>query len=289
MSVGIYLHFGLDRLLSFPRPRRHGTDRNPGIAFASLGSTERQYWDSLGDDFGAVFDVTGSDRGGVLRRAIGRYGKGARVAADYGCGVGRTLPLLAPRFRRVHALELAPRLLELARGRCAPFENVVFHRADLSRSAAGVGGVELGVCVNVLLSPDRGRRRAVLRTIRRSLAKRSHLVVVVPSLESALFTNGRLIEWNRRAGLRGAALLRESLTPSGRAARDLFVESVLDAGGAPTRHYLREDAIVTLQDGGFEVAAAHKVEYDWDSQFHRPPRWMGAPLPWDWLLVARPA
>ena len=76
MSVGIYLHFGLDRLLSFPRPRRHGTDRNPGIAFASLGSTERQYWDSLGDDFGAVFDVTGSDRGGVLRRAIGRYGKG---------------------------------------------------------------------------------------------------------------------------------------------------------------------------------------------------------------------
>ena len=44
---------------------------------------ERQYWDSLGDDFEAVFDVTGSDLRGVLRRAVARYGRGARVAADY--------------------------------------------------------------------------------------------------------------------------------------------------------------------------------------------------------------
>lgn len=250
---------------------------------------ERQYWDSLGNDFEEVFDVTGRDRRGVLRRAVVRYGRGARVAADYGCGIGRTLPLLAARFRHVHALEFAPRLLAIARDRCGALSNVAFHRADLTRSTSGVSGVQLGVCVNVLLSPDRGRRRAMLGTMRRSLARRGHLILVVPSLESALFTNSRLVEWNRRAGLRGAELLREALTPSGRAARDLFAEGVLDAGGTRTMHYLREEATVALQDAGYESVEVRKVEYAWSSQFHRPPKWMGAPLPWDWLLVARPA
>ena len=250
---------------------------------------ERQYWDSLGNDFEEVFDVTGRDRRGVLRRAVVRYGRGARVAADYGCGIGRTLPLLAARFRHVHALEFAPRLLAIARDRCGALSNVAFHRADLTRSTSGVSGVQLGVCVNVLLSPDRGRRRAMLGTMRRSLARRGHLILVVPSLESALFTNSRLVEWNRRAGLHGAALLREALTPSARAARDLFAEGVLDAGGTRTMHYLREEATVALQDAGYEPVEVRKVEYAWSSQFHRPPKWMGAPLPWDWLLVARPA
>ena len=54
-------------------------------------------------------------------------------------------------------------------------------------------------------------------------------------------------------------------------------------------HYLREEATVALQDAGYEPVAVRKVEYAWSSQFHRTPKWMGAPLPWDWLLVARPA
>ena len=64
---------------------------------------------------------------------------------------------------------------------------------------------------------------------------------------------------------------------------------MLDAGGTRTMHYLREEATVALQDAGYEPVEVRKVEYAWSSQFHRPPKWMGAPLPWDWLLVARPA
>ncbi|MAG16654.1 MAG: methyltransferase type 11, partial [Phycisphaerae bacterium] len=30
-----------------------------------------------------------------------------------------------------------------------------------------------------------------------------------------------------------------------------------------------------------------KIEYDWTTEFHNPPRWLGTPLPWDWLFVAR--
>ena len=44
------------------------------------GSRERGYWDGLGDDFSEVLDVTASDAGGVLRRALTRHGRGVRVA-----------------------------------------------------------------------------------------------------------------------------------------------------------------------------------------------------------------
>jgi hypothetical protein len=30
-----------------------------------------------------------------------------------------------------------------------------------------------------------------------------------------------------------------------------------------------------------------KIEYDWNTEFLRPPRWLDHPRPWDWLVVAK--
>ena len=54
-----------------------------------------------------------------------------------------------------------------------------------------------------------------------------------------------------------------------------------------TKHYLREEATLLLIEAGFAVSSCDKVEYDWDTEFEDPPRWMKTPGPWDWLLVAR--
>lgn len=250
---------------------------------------DRRSWHALGEGFDdSVFDVVGSDLRGVVRDAVDRHRVGTRVAAEFGCGIGRTLPLLASRYREVFAIDFAASLLEIARHGCRALDNVRYVRADLSRSSGGVAQVQLALCVNALLAPEREKRLGLLRTIRRSLARRSRLVLVVPSLESALYTNRRLIEWNQRSGLRGRQRFRESIPATARTARDTL-DGVVDLQGFRTKHHLREELLVDLRETGFEPLEVAKVEYAWRHYFERPPRWMGAPLPWDWLAVAKPA
>jgi SAM-dependent methyltransferase len=245
------------------------------------------YWDSLHESFeDAVFDPVGSDVRGAFWRALDRFSAGARRAADYGCGTGRQLPALAARFESVVGLDFAPRLVEVARRRCAGLDNVEIAPADLRRSALPARNIELGVCVNAWIMPRIEERTAMLRAIRRSLAPGAPLVLIVPSLEAGLYANERLIEWNRRSGLRGASLMREGIAATAAAARDLL-QGVIDLDGSRTKHFLREEAHSLLRDAHFEVVHEERIEYPWETYFDDPPRWLVEPLPWDWLFVAR--
>jgi SAM-dependent methyltransferase len=246
-----------------------------------------RFWDSIAGSFEeSIFDVLASDQNQVLRTAIARYADGVDVAADFGCGVGRMLPLLAPRCPTVYAVDFAPRLLQMARRRCEAFANLKFVQADLYRTSGPVRGVQLAVAVNALISPDPVNRLKMLRSIRRCLRKGAHLLIVVPSLESELLANARLIEWNQAAGLRGRRRFEECLRTDQRAARNLL-EGIIDLEGLLTKHYLREELVGWLTANGVRQISVDKVEYAWNTYFKRPPRWMSHPLPWDWLFVGR--
>jgi len=234
----------------------------------------------------AVFDPVASDVHGAFWRAVRRFGRGVSTVADYGCGTGRQLPGLAKRFDSVVGLDFAPKLLEVAAARTAAHENVDLRRTDLRRPIARLRGVELGVCVNAWIMPSHEDRTLALRHIRASLAPGAPLVLVVPALEAALYVNERLIEWNRRSGLRGRALLREGIEATPEAARDLL-HGVIDLDRSRTKHFLREEALTRLRDARFDIVHEDRVEYPWDAYFDRPPRWLDEPRPWDWLFVAR--
>lgn len=236
----------------------------------------------------AVFDPVASDVRGAFWRAVRRFGRGASRVADYGCGTGRQLPGLAERFDEVTGLDFAPRLLEVARARTAELEHVELRRVDLRRPIPRLRDVELGVCVNAWIMPAHDDRTLALRHIRASLAPGAPLVLVVPALEAALYVNERLIEWNRRAGLRGRALLREGIETTPAAARDLL-HGVIDLDRSRTKHFLCEELLSRLRDARFEVVHQDRVEYPWSAYFDHPPRWLTQPLPWDWLFVARRA
>lgn len=62
---------------------------------------------------------------------------------------------------------------------------------------------------------------------------------------------------------------------------------VMDAGGALTKHYLREEIDCSAARHRLRIQSCEKIEYPWDTEFHQPPRWMKAPYPWDWLAVIR--
>ncbi|HET6428038.1 MAG TPA: class I SAM-dependent methyltransferase, partial [Phycisphaerae bacterium] len=113
-----------------------------------------------------------------------------------------------------------------------------------------------------------------------------HLLLVVPSLESELYSQFRLLEWNLKEGLppqQAAAEETEAFTDPGASPP----MGILCRNGVPTKHYLREELAVTIAAVGLEVVQVGKVEYPWDTAFAAPPSWMREPYPWDWMLLAR--
>ncbi len=242
-------------------------------------------WERVGARYPReIFSSSLSDTSGVIRRRLDQLANPRAAAADFGCGVGYYLPLLARRFRAVHGIDYADSLLEQARQRTRRLKNVSLHRANLASGRAKIALPKLtvGVCANVLISEDPALRRGILRTIRRYLAPGGRLLLLVPSLESVLFTNQRLVEWNRRLGWSEAQSIASGIAPS----RDLM-RGLVRLEKVPTKHYLREEATVLLEEAHFAVSSCDKVEYDWDTEFDDPPRWMKKPGPWDWLFVAR--
>ena len=247
------------------------------------------YWEAFGGGYDeAIFDSSRQDRGGVIRARIDALSDSSAAACDFGCGVGHYLPLLASRFRHVYGVDFAESLLEQARARTRKLPNLTLLRANLasSRTRLAIPKPRVALCANVLISDDPKLRRGILRSLARHLARGARALVVVPSLESALYANQRLVEWNRRLGYSDDEALGSGI-PATRAGARSMLRGLVRLEGVATKHYLREEAVTWLCDEGLRVTDVEKVEYDWSTEFERPPRWMKPPGPWDWLLVAR--
>ena len=111
------------------------------------------------------------------------------------------------------------------------------------------------------------------------------IALVVPSLESALLARHRLVEWNLRSGVTPSKALTDGFDDSDPDARSIARGGLMDAGGLPTKHYLREEIESTAARYGLAAASFEKIEYRWSTEFAKPPRWMRAPYPWDWLAL----
>lgn len=243
------------------------------------------YWNAVAaryDD--EVFNSAAADRTGVLRRRLDELAHSGHVACDFGCGVGHYVPLLAPRFKRVVAIDFAAGLLEKAQQRYADLDNVEFLQADLARGRKKLPRAHVGLCTNVLIHPDSTIRRAILRRVQRQLFRGGRLVALVPSTESVLYAGMQLAAWCQRDGVRESEAVRKGLRATARSAPDLL-RGVLLAGGERTKCYLREEAEVVFRDAGFGLLSSDKLEFPWTEEFETPPHWMGPPYPWDWLFV----
>lgn len=247
-----------------------------------------KHWDDLAPRYAdEVFNVLANDRRGLIAGAIADAGNPKGLASDLGCGPGRFLPLLAPHFRQVLAVDHSAQLLKHAAAACSAFPNIEYVRADLSKPASRLPQVDCALSVNALLSPSLDLRRKMLDFYGAHVRPGGRLLLVVPALESAHLSRQMLIEWNLRSGLTPSAALRqEQLPPSADEALQVR-QGVLELGGVPTKHYLREELESVLPMRGFEVEAITKLEYPWTTEFESPPDWLGPPCPWDWLVQAR--
>jgi SAM-dependent methyltransferase len=246
----------------------------------------RQYWDALAENYDdQIFSVIGHDCDGLIAERIQRYARLTGTAADLGCGPGQVTPLLARKFGRVHACDHSRRLLDQARDACAGLGNVHFHRHDLAGAKdLPFAPVDFVLCINVLLTPDLEVRERLWQAVSSMVATDGTLLLVLPSLESALYTNFRRLDWHVRAGLGGEAAIRQGLLQEG--CVPMLEHGVRAIEGVETKHYLREEIIVQLADRGLRVEECIQLNYTWSTEFADPPPWLAAPFPWNWLVVA---
>lgn len=245
------------------------------------------YWDEIAHRYDdEILDALRSDRNRVIRDCIREHASKKHTAADFGCGVGKTLPLLSRCFSIVDAYDLSGNNIERARRAGAELPNIRYHHSDLSAADLNLVEVDFAVSINVLLTPSPEIRNAILWTIRRGLHPGGRLLLVTPSLESALYSDFRLLEWNMREGFGYDEAREEGLTKDSKNGGAL-ANGIVTLDGVATKHYLREELHVTLRGLGFDAIDTQKVEYAWSTEFDEAPSWLKGPYPWDWMVLAR--
>lgn len=244
-----------------------------------------KFWDRIAANYNKeIFDTLKHDRNDTIAQHIHRFRSKEAVACDFGCGTGKYLPFLGERFKSVYAIDLSSECLHMARKSGQGLENITYLKSNLADAELQMGIIDFALSVNVLIMPSLKVRNSILKNVFEHTRKQGHFLMVVPSLESALFTHSRLLEWHERSKAWRNGVMWQSIIT-----RDLPVKSVatglLKLDGVETKHYLREELQVQLRSVGFEVLSTRKVEYSWSTEFDQPPPWMKEPYPWDWLAL----
>jgi SAM-dependent methyltransferase len=246
------------------------------------------YWDRMARNFETeIFSVFANDRKGLITSRIRKLGSPRTAATDLGCGIGGFLPALSQAFGSVTAVDVSAKTLRRARANCSSLGNVRYLKADLTSPKARLPKAGFALSVNTLLTPSPDKSSSMLDLTVGHITPRGHLLLVVPALESALLSRFRLIEWNRRDGMSHAAAIRAAADENEGSSDGLLARGVVAIDGVPTKHFLEGEIVAVLAARRMDVLEIRKIEYPWSSEFHHPPKWMKAPWPWDWLVLAR--
>ena len=217
-------------------------------------------WNKLAKDFEhSVCDITATS-GDVLAKWVERIAPSRRqTLVDAGCGIGTFTARFGNRFGRVIGFDFASGMVRRARRRCRELTHAQWQTLPLEAAADEIGPVgHVVVCLNVVTSPDADLRARQWQSLGGLLRDHGHLLVVVPSLESARHV----------AEIEGASaegdLLRRTDTLQ--------------------KHYSRSQLRYRVSRDVGRVVALERIHYPWAEEGLEE---AGTTLPWDWLCVAQ--
>lgn len=245
---------------------------------------DRKYWEKIAPDYDEqIFDVLQNDKKNVIRSAIEKVASYSSTVIDIGCAVGKWLPVLAPVFKKVIAVDISEKNLETAKATYPQLTNIDYIRADMSAGKTGLPQSNVAVCINAILTDSLKKRTVFFNNLSATVTKKGWLILVVPSLESWLCT--RIIQNRWQIDKK----LFEENIPTEDAAKKYYnlLQGNADIDNVPTKHYLREELGLLLSQEGLKMQKCEKIEYDWNTEFVDAPAWLTEPHPWDWMVVAK--
>jgi SAM-dependent methyltransferase len=243
---------------------------------------EQSHWNKIGNNYNnEIFDVFRSDKKKKLKKYFSSYSGNKGLAIDFGCGNGKSFSYLSPMFKKVFATDISHQLLSQAKQR--PFHNVAFKQMDLAKKNCKLPQADFVFCCNVIMLPEVEKNIQMFKNASKALKKNGRALFVLPSLDSALFSSWRLIDWYKQEGTAANEIDRDELHYF-KGSKTNILQGILHIDNVATKHYSASELEVILSLAGFKISSLDKVEYDWDSEFQAPPSWMKEPYPWDWLV-----
>lgn len=245
---------------------------------------KRNYWEKIAPSYNdEIFDVFRNDKKALIRKAIERLASRQKTVIDIGCAIGKWIPVLAPAFKKVYAVDISAKNLQLAKMINHLYKNVEYQRVDMSGKKINVPRCDVAICINAILTSSLKDRTIFFKALGSSLKKGGHIVMVIPSLESYMLTNIIANQWKIDRDLLDKKITGKKALQKWKNIR----QGNGDIDDVPTKHYLQEELELLLGLERFSVKEIQKIEYSWDTEFTRPPKWLKEPYPWDWMLVAR--
>lgn len=243
-------------------------------------------WNKVADNYDKeVFNVFQNDKKNKLKRYIRKYANKENTAIDFGCGVGKALPLLSPFFKEIIGVDVSKKCIAIAKS--APFKNVSFKEADLAGKKINVPSVDFAFCCNVAMSDDVKRNYRIIKNVLNSLNKGGVALFVLPSLESASLAAWRLVSWYDKEGIDLGDIPRKELSHLNVNHQKQITEGIVMIDKVPTKHYLISELYALFNSGDFVLQKLDRLEYGWDTEFESPPSWMQDPYPYDWVVEAK--
>lgn len=241
------------------------------------------HWNKVADNYDKeIFNVFKNDKKNKLKKYIRKYANRENTAIDFGCGVGKALPLLAPLFKEIIGVDVSKKCIAIAKS--APFKNVSFKEADLAGKKINLPSVDFAFCCNVAMSDDVKRNYRIIKNVLSTLNKGGVALFVLPSLESASLASWRLVSWYDKEGTDLGDIPRNDLSHLNVNHQKQILEGIVMIDKVPTKHYLISELYSLFNTGDFVLQKLDRLEYGWDTEFDSPPEWMQAPYPWDWVI-----
>jgi SAM-dependent methyltransferase len=244
----------------------------------------RTYWEKIAPDYDdEIFDVLHNDKKAIIRSAIEKSASPNKTVIDIGCAIGKWLPVLSPAFKKVYAVDISAKNLEIAKKNYPQFKNIKYLRIDMSGKKANVTRCDFAICINAVLSSSLKKRNTFFQSLSFCVKRNGYIILVIPSLESYLLSSIVGNQWKIDRDL-----LEKKL--SGKEALQKWnniKQGNAEIDNIPTKHYLKEELTLLLSHAGFVVEDFQKIEYNWDTEFIKPPSWLKKPRPWDWMAVAK--
>lgn len=245
---------------------------------------KRAYWEKMAPSYQEeIFDVLKEDKKALIRKAIKKYARPEQTIIDIGCAVGKWFPVLSPSFKKVIALDISAENLRIAKETYPQFTNIEYLRGDMSNPRIRLPKCEMGICINAILTPHPKDRVIFFKNLSACIQEKGLLILSVPSLESFMLT--KIIQQEYKID----ASLFPTLTHAKKGLDNWnkILRGVGDIDEVPHKHFLGEEIQILLDRSGFNTLQLKKIEYTWDTEFHRPPQWLKSPGPWDWMVVAQ--
>lgn len=244
---------------------------------------ERSYWEKMAPDYNdEIFDVRKSDTKGIITKAINNAASPSKTVIDIGCAIGKWLPILSPVFKKVHAIDISLKNLQIAEKLYPEYKNVTYSRIDMSNPKAVIPRCDVAICINAILTGTQHKRDIFFSKIRGSVKKNGTLILVVPSLESSMLTSIIRQRWNPDKDAK-SQINKKGIKKQ----LQLLLQGITNIDNVPHKHYLKEELQVLLNNEGFSAEQFNKIEYGWDTEFLKPLKWLKDPRPWDWMVLAK--